>query len=212
MASSKTISVVNVESGKASKTDVPAFLTVPAKPSVIAQAVHILSGRTRIRRAHTKDRSEVRGGGRKPWKQKGTGRARHASIRSPIWRGGGITFGPRSYKPAPPKFPRKAQALSLASALSMHMTAGNVSLVEFPANASGKTKDIAGAFAEKRNNLLILADTNAAFAKAARNLKNVTPVLASRVTVADVANVSSVSIDSAAVATLEKRLSNVKQK
>src|SRR5687767_13595733 len=81
---------------KVTKVAAPAFLAVAASPLLLAQALHTSRKRTRIRRAHTKERAEVRGGGRKPWKQKGTGRSRHGSSRSPIWVGGGTTFGPRS--------------------------------------------------------------------------------------------------------------------
>ena len=69
---------------------------VPFKNSVVHQAMRVQLGNARKVIAHTKDRSEVSGGGKKPWRQKGTGRARHGSIRSPLWKGGGVTFGPRN--------------------------------------------------------------------------------------------------------------------
>src|SRR5690606_37190318 len=71
----------------------------PVVPALIAQAIRVRLINARTGTAHTKTRDEVSGGGRKPWRQKGTGRARHGSTRSPIWRGGGITHGPRFHKP-----------------------------------------------------------------------------------------------------------------
>jgi len=76
----------------------PDIFGIEIKPSVIQQVVVAMQSNSRQVLAHTKDRSEVAGGGRKPWRQKGTGRARHGSIRSPLWRGGGITFGPTNQR------------------------------------------------------------------------------------------------------------------
>jgi large subunit ribosomal protein L4 len=91
----------------------------------------------------TKTRSEVRGGGRKPWRQKGTGRARHGSIRSPIWVGGGTTFGP-SPREYTKRMPKKMRRLALRSALSAKYRAGQIVLVDEFVLDRPKTKEMAG--------------------------------------------------------------------
>src|SRR5690554_844528 len=95
--------------------------------------------------AATKSRGAVRGGGRKPWRQKGTGRARHGSIRSPIWVGGGVTFGPtpRDYSY---RLPKKARRAALKSALSAKVQAGNLVVLDKLAVDSPKTKVMAAMF------------------------------------------------------------------
>jgi large subunit ribosomal protein L4 len=85
---------------------------------LIHQVITILRKNQRRPIAHTKDRGEVRGGGRKPWAQKGTGRARHGSIRSPLWKGGGVTFGPRKEKKLTRKLPKKIKRKALFMILS----------------------------------------------------------------------------------------------
>lgn len=93
--------------------------------------------------AHTKDRSEVSGGGKKPWKQKGTGQARHGSNRSPIWVGGGITHGPRNEKDYSKKINKKARVKALFTILSKQYATGAVLLVDDLALSAVKTKDAA---------------------------------------------------------------------
>src|SRR5690606_29608732 len=90
----------------------------------------------------TKTRTEVRGGGRKPWRQKGTGRARHGSTRSPIWVGGGVTFGPkpRDYRQA---LPRKVRRAALRSALSAKVNAGDLIVLDSLSLPEAKTKRMA---------------------------------------------------------------------
>ncbi len=89
-----------------------------------------IAANKRQNRAHTKDRAEVAGGGKKPWKQKGTGQARHGSTRSPIWRHGGITFGPRTERDYGEKINKKMRVQALISALSRKAADGEVILVD----------------------------------------------------------------------------------
>jgi len=91
--------------------------------------------------AHTKDRSEVRGGGKKPWKQKGTGRARHGSTRSPIWRTGGVTFGPTSLRNFAISVNKKMKRKALFMALSARVASGKFVLLNEFALAQMKTKE-----------------------------------------------------------------------
>jgi len=101
----------------------------PVNTALMHQAVVTYLANQRQGTAATKTRAAVRGGGRKPWRQKGTGRARHGSIRSPIWVGGGVTFGPqpRDYRRAMPK---KARRQALKSALSSKVAAGSLIVVD----------------------------------------------------------------------------------
>lgn len=91
--------------------------------------------------AHTKDRGEVRGGGKKPWKQKGTGQARHGSRRSPIWIGGGVTHGPRNEKIYAKKINRKMKAAALYSVLSDKFKKGEILFVDDITTSAMKTKE-----------------------------------------------------------------------
>jgi len=136
--------------------------------------------------AHTKGRGEVRGGGRKPWKQKGTGRARHGSSRSPIWRGGGVTHGPTSEKDYSQKINKKMRMHALSSALSAKLQSGELLFVDIPAMKEPKTKEVKAlvaslanikgfeALATRRNNaaLFALGVNDANFKKSFRNMGN----------------------------------------
>jgi large subunit ribosomal protein L4 len=107
---------------------------------LVHQVVTAEAANARTPVAHTKTRGEVRGGGKKPWKQKGTGRARHGSTRSPIWVGGGITFGPRNDKVYAQKINKKMKVGALYSVLSAKLKMGEVIFVDDFAIADAKTK------------------------------------------------------------------------
>jgi large subunit ribosomal protein L4 len=113
------VAVYNLEGEKTGDIALPAHVFgQPLNEDLLAQAVHIYRYNQAKGTSHTKDRGEVRGGGKKPWRQKGTGRARHGSIREPQWRGGGIAFGPR-YSPTRLKsLPQKMRRLALCVGLS----------------------------------------------------------------------------------------------
>ncbi len=111
--------------------------------ALVHQAVVSMQSNKRTTIAHTKDRSDVRGGGKKPWKQKGTGRARVGSSRSPIWRGGGVTFGPTNERNFTKKINSKMRARALYATISDKLRAGQVLFIdsidiEAPKTASAK--------------------------------------------------------------------------
>lgn len=97
---------------------------------LLTQAVLVERNRERIKRAHTKSRDEKRGGGAKPWKQKGTGRARHGSRRSPLWVGGGVTFGPKANKSVNLFMPKDLKKRALTKALAMHIESGSMCVLQ----------------------------------------------------------------------------------
>ncbi len=112
---------------------------VPWNAALMHQVVTSMMDNARTPVAHVKDRGAVRGGGKKPWKQKGTGRARHGSIRSPIWRGGGVTHGPSKDKDYSREIPKSMRLKALAVALSKKYKDGQVLFVDSFAIETPKT-------------------------------------------------------------------------
>lgn len=160
--------------------------------------------------ANTKTRSEVRGGGRKPWKQKGTGRARAGSIRSPLWVGGGVTFGPQ---PRDYSFdlPKKVRALALRSSLSASRSKFRV-LEDFSFLATPKTKEMAALLNGLELNgkkVVILADykadENQNLKLSARNLPNVKLRLPHNLSVKDLLEADAVLVTKAALQEINER-------
>ncbi len=114
---------------------------VPWNADLVHEVVRLMNSNSRTNVAHSRTRGEVRGGGKKPWKQKGTGRARHGSTRSPIWVGGGVTHGPRNDQNFSRKINKKAKSKALFAILSKKFKEGEVLFVDTMKIADPKAKD-----------------------------------------------------------------------
>ena len=154
----------------------------------------------------TKTRGMVRGGGAKPWRQKGTGRARAGSSRSPLWSGGGTVFGP-SPRHYILKVNRKARRAALRSALSLHAERGSLFGLDAAAFDAPSTKQAAGLLADTRGGatLVVLSDEEAAAAKSFRNLPNVVVLNAENAGVADIVRPGTLVASQAAIDALTAR-------
>jgi len=153
-----------------------AIFDLPWNADLVHQAVRTASANKRQVLASTKDRSEVSGGGRKPWRQKGTGRARHGSIRSPIWKGGGITFGPTKERNFKLKINKKMARQAFLTALSTKAKDSELLVLDDLKLSAPKTKEMSKImknFPQVKTSLLVLAgkkDEN--LKRAGRNLPN----------------------------------------
>jgi large subunit ribosomal protein L4 len=153
----------------------------------------------------TKTRAEVRGGGRKPWRQKGTGRARQGSIRSPQWAGGGVVFGPhpRSYEQ---DMPRQMRRLAIRSALSAKVKDGLMMVVEGLDAVEPKTKamkSVLDAFPASRSTLIVTAGSIESIERGAGNLQDVLTIHASNLNVRDVLKYERLLVTPEALAAIE---------
>lgn len=161
---------------------------VKSKPHVLHEAVVAQQSNARVAHGHTKRRGEVRGGGKKPWKQKGTGRARHGSIRSPLWRGGGITFGPRAERNFSKKINRKVKRAAMLMALSDKVASGALYVLDSVASGQ-KTKELAKVLAalplKRGSALLALPAAQKSAGRIARNLARVSPISTGSLNVVD---------------------------
>ena len=150
---------------------------VKMNPDLLHQTVVSQMANRRQVLAHTKDRSEVRGGGRKPWRQKGTGRARHGSIRSPLWKGGGVTFGPTKERVFKRKINKKTKKQALSMVLSAKVKNNlllilDLDLKQMPA----KTKQMAEIFKKlplKGSALIALPKIDLNFIKSTKNIPKI---------------------------------------
>ncbi len=178
---------------------------------VVHEAVTAQLAAKRQGNASTKGRSEVRGGGRKPWRQKGTGRARHGSIRSPLWVGGGITFGPkpRSYKK---KINRKTKKLAIRSVLTAKADAGELLIIDNLSFDRPKTKDatelLKNLNLSDKKVLFVLPEKDKNAYLSIRNITNVKTMVLDGINVYDLLNNDMVVIPQPALDKLEEVLLN----
>jgi len=169
------LSVYDIAKNKVSEIEISdSVFGVPVKEHLISDVIKMQLASRRQGTASTKRRSEVRGGGKKPWRQKGTGRARVGTIRSPLWRGGGIVFGPRP-RDYSFRIPKKVKKAALKSALSMKVMEDKLFILrDFPMDEikTKRFKEVLDRF-ELRSVLFVLDKPDAVLEKSSRNIKEV---------------------------------------
>jgi large subunit ribosomal protein L4 len=180
---------------------------VPVKPHVLHEVVLYQLAKRRAGTAKTKGRSEVRGGGKKPWRQKGTGRARAGTSRSPIWRGGGTIHGPapRSYAF---QLPKKVRRLALKMALSQKLLDQELTIVDSLGLERIKTKDFASILNrfELAKTLVVLPASDETVEKSARNIPKVKVLRSEGLNVYDLMNYHHLLLTREAIQRIEERL------
>jgi large subunit ribosomal protein L4 len=174
--------------------------------AVLYDFVKMQMANKRVGTASVKTRAQVRGGGRKPWRQKGTGRARVGSTRNPVWTGGGVAFGPQprdySYK-----LPRKVRRLAMRSALSTKVKEQNIIVVDELIFDQPKTRlmvETLQSLNAGRKTLVVIADVDDNVTKSARNIPGVKPVRADFINVYDLLHYDTLLITKDAVARVEE--------
>ena len=162
---------------------------------------------SRLASATTKTRGEVRGGGKKPWKQKGTGRARFGSSRNPIWRGGGIVFGPRGNENYVKKISTSAKRQAIKQALTLANEAKKVHILDV--KTTGKTSEVVKFLSDnkfERKTLIVVEAKTPEILRATNNLQNVLLVSTKYLSVYHVLNADHIVLSSASLPTLKSWL------
>jgi large subunit ribosomal protein L4 len=203
------VAVYNMDGNQVGELDLTdGIFGIEVNEAVLHQAVTMQLANQRQGTASTKTISMVSGGGAKPWRQKGTGRARHGSIRSPLWRGGAVTFGPHPRSFAQ-KMPKKMRRLALKSALSAKTQNNELVVLEQLEISEPKTKTVVQLLnnlnADKRA-LIITANIEENVVKSARNLSGVKTIEATGLNVYDILNADKLIITKDAVAKVEEVL------
>jgi large subunit ribosomal protein L4 len=204
MSSARVVDQAGVETGTVELPE--AIFGIEPNLPVMHQALIRQLANGRQGTSSTKTRSEVRGGGRKPWRQKGTGRARQGSTRAPHWEGGGVVFGPhpRSFRI---DMPRKQRRLALRSALSAKAQDGGLIVLESFEIEAPRTKavaDLIRGVESPRKVLVVLGSHNEMFEKSARNIPEVRLTLAGNLSVRDIIGADKVLITRDAIEHIEE--------
>lgn len=204
------IDVYNQKNEKVGTVELPErIFGAKWNPDLVHQALRAQISNSRINLAHAKGRSEVSGGGKKPWRQKGTGRARHGSIRSPLWKGGGVTHGPTKEENFSLKINKKMRQAALFSVLSRKLKEDEIKLLDSLVLKEPKTKLLAEMMNDslgrlKRSALLVPAESNKNIYRASRNIPGVKSLSPKSLNVYDLMKYKNIVFDKDAVAVLEK--------
>lgn len=209
------INLYNQKAEMIGKSDLPeAVFGIKSNADLLHQVLTAQLANTRQPLAHVKDRSEVRGGGKKPWKQKGTGRARHGSIRSPIWTGGGVTFGPRKEKSYKVKINKKQKKKAIFMALSSKVKDNEIALLDALDVGEIKTKNMAGilrVFSKNiwnddylKKTLIIIPKSDKKISLSTRNIINTKVLTANSLNIYDLLSYKYVIMPKEAVEVIEK--------
>ena len=161
----------------------------------------------RLSSATTKQRGEVSGGGKKPWKQKGTGRARFGSSRNPIWRGGGVVFGPRGNENYTKSLSKTAKRVAVKQALTLASEAQKIAIDDI--KTTGKTAEVAKYLADNKLNrkvLVVVSEKTPELMRASNNIQNVLVVSANYLSVYHILNADHIVLSAKAVPVLESWL------
>lgn len=202
------IDVINLERQKIAEIEVADYLfQEPAKPHLVYEAVRNLLAGRRKGTAATKERSFVSGGGRKPWRQKGTGRARAGSIRSPLWRGGGTIFGPHPRDYAY-RLPKKVRQAALRSVIAYKFRENKLLVVDSWPIEEAKTKKFVGLLNNLgvKNVLIVTAGKDEKLQKSANNIPGVQVAELAGLNIHDILRHEHLIFSPASLQELERRL------
>ena len=203
------VDVINIQGKKVDTTELPAqIFEAPIKRDLMHQALVRQLANARLGTHKTKSRGEVRGGGAKPWRQKGTGRARHGSRRSPIWVGGGKAHTPRP-RDYSLKMPRKMRRAALRSALSVKASQKDILVLDELAFQQEKTKEMAAmleALVGSSSALILLPASNEKVEKSVKNLASAKTLRANYLNVRDLLGYERVILPLAALEVIESYL------
>ncbi|MEK7553331.1 MAG: 50S ribosomal protein L4 [Patescibacteria group bacterium] len=205
-----TIDIFDKQNKKTETMELPErIFKVKFNSTLIHQALLAQIANQRSPLAHAKGRGEVSGGGKKPWRQKGTGRARHGSIRSPIWKGGGVTFGPSKERIFAKKINKKMNRLAIFSVLSKKAEDGDLKIFEKfefdikKAKTAAMVKFLNNLFGGKKSVLLVSSLKNN-INKVVSNIKNVNAIGSQSLNVHDLLKYKNIIFEKEAISEIEK--------
>lgn len=207
------LKVYNQEGKEIKKIDVSDdVFNLDLNSDLVHQVIVSQASNRRQGSAHTKDRGDVSGGGKKPWRQKGTGRARHGSIRSPLWKGGGVTFGPTNEKNYKKRIPKEMKRKALFMALSGKIKDDEFFVVDSFNVENHKTKamkEIINCFPlQSKKTLIVLPETNRNVILGTRNLPEIKTMPAKNLTALDVLSFKNLIVLEDSVSLIEKTFLN----